>query len=859
MRDHHAARIEAAGARANRWGDLPTRGFASAAAAAAYAPDLTIEPTHMDVSVELNERSPILRVVVEHTLRVRKDGARSLRLDAVDLEGVQVTALDGPAVRAVADAEALHLTWDEPSPAGARLRVRLAYTVDQPLTGVIFSFTAADDPTRPVFVATDHETERARHWLACVDHPNVRATVDLRLRGPAHWSLLANGALISDAPQGDGSHVCHWQLCRPCPSYLVCFVAGELVRADDGEVDGVPIAYFAPPPMIDEDLWRSFGRTGELLRWITAKLGRPYPYPKYFQFAVPSIGGAMENISLVSWDDAFVADKRLHAEMGWLIDLINLHEMAHTWFGDAVVCRDFAHSWLKEGWATYMESVWLGDTLGADAAQIQMFDERRVYVDEANQRYQRPIVTRHFDSSWDMFDAHLYPGAAWRVHMLRRQLGEGPFWAAVRDYLATYEDKVVETDDFRRVLEAHSGQSLARFFDQWLYRPGYPKLEAKWSWDGDRGEGRLRVEQTQVDEKAGVGLFEIDLPVLIQRSCGRWERLSLHLPEATATLRLSAKHEPLQIIIDPDGDVLQVTDFDPGFDRLSRTLTEGPTAWSRMEAASALGKAAKPRGLRAIAAAWPSEPEWGVRKVFAAALGSAGTVDAARQLLGLLWVERDPRVLAALTEAAGRVRHPVVTAGLMGWISGGAQPYRATAAAILALGRQRDPDTEALLLSLSHDSGWWGWVQRGAMQALGELRSPAALLRLQQATADDEVRRPARIAAAESLGGAGRWAERPQREQTREHLERLTLDADYGMRMAACRGLAALGEASATAAMRRCLPSFAGQDRPRVQRMIDALEAARPGTASAKLQAEVEQLRKELTALRDRVEKVEPA
>lgn len=858
MNDHHSTRLFSAAA-ASRAEGRAARGFARADAPAAYAPDLGIEPVHMDVTVQLNERAPELWVTVEHQLRVRRAGVRALRLDAVDLEEVEVEALEGPAVRALVDRDAVSLTWEAAAEVGATLRVRLRYRVASPLTGVLFSLASADDPTRPVFVATDHETERARHWLACVDHPNVRTTLSLRLRGPSHWTLLANGALLSDAREADGTHTCHWQLAQPCPSYLICFLAGELVRADDGDVNGTAIAYFAPPPMIDEDLWRSFGRTGALLRWITEKLGRPYPYPKYYQFAVPSIGGAMENISLVSWDDAWVADKRLHAEIGWLVDLVNLHEMAHTWFGDRVVCRDFAHSWLKEGWATYMESVWLGDVEGPDAAQVQMFDERRLYVEEAEGRYQRPIVTRHFDSSWDLFDAHLYPGAAWRVHMLRRRIGEAPFWAGVRAYLDAFEDKVVETDDLRRTLEAHSGLSLARFFDQWLYQPGYPKLKAEWTWDGDRAEGRLRVKQTQVNADLGIGLFDLDLPIAIQRSCGRWERFSLRLHEAQATLRVPANHEPLQILIDPDGDVLQVTTFDPGPARLARTLREGPSAWSRMEAAMALGRSGRPQALRAIAEAWPAEPHWGVRKVFAAALGAAGTLEAARQILSLLWTEQDPRVVGSLAEAAGKVRHPSVVTGLMGWISGGAQPYRATAAALVSLGRQRDPDTEALLLAVSHDAGWWGWVQRGAMQALGELRSPASVLRLQQATESPTVRRPARLAAAEALGAAARWQDRPAREQAREHLERLTLDPDYGMRMAACRGLSALGDPAARPAMQRSLRALAAQDRPKLQRLIDGLSEAAPGERAAKLQETVEGLQDKLRALEDRLAALEPA
>ncbi|MFM2244646.1 MAG: hypothetical protein RL071_720 [Pseudomonadota bacterium] len=833
--------------------DAPAPGFATPEARASYAPDLALEPTHLELRVELDELRPRLQVEVVHHLRVRRAGARVIRLDGVQLEGLEVDCLDGAALRHSYDGEQVCVTFAEGLSPGATLRLRLRYAVESPLTGVLFSLAQRSDPAAPVFVATDHETERARHWLACVDHPSVRTTLDLRLVGPAHWTLIGNGAQVSDEAAADGKHEVRWRLEQPCPSYLICFVAGELVEAKDGEVDGVPIAYYAPAPIIDEDLWRTFGRTGAMLRWITRWLDRPYPYPKYFQFAVPTIGGAMENISLVSWDDSLVTDKRLGEEIGWIVDVVNLHEMAHTWFGDAVVCRDFAHSWLKEGWATYMESVWLGDTVDADAAQIHLFDARRTYVDECDGRYVRPIVTRRFDSSWDLFDAHLYPGAAWRLHMLRGILGEDTFWAAVRDYLRRYEHRFAETDDFRRVLEEHSGLSLAPFFDQWLHRAGYPKLEGTWTWDGDRRVGRLELRQTQVRPEAGVGLFQLDLTVAIQRSCGRWERLPLAVRGERATLEFSANFEPLQIIVDPDGAVLQVTDLKLGVEKWGRTLREGPSAWSRLEAAAALGRIGTKAAVAALRAAGADEPRWGVRRAIATALGAAGSVEAGRALVALLELEADPKVLAHLAEATGKIRHSVVVDGLMSWITGGAQPYRATAAALIALGKQRDPHTEALLLSVSYDSGWWGWVQRGAIQALGELRTPAAIARLQQATASPEVRRPGRLAAAEALGAAARWCELPERERVREQLEGLTLDADYGMRLAANRGLAALGDPAAAPAMRRSLRSFAAQDQPRVLKMAQGLRPA--GAADAGLSRALEQLERKVRVLEDKLDR----
>lgn len=160
---------------------------------------------------------------------------------------------------------------------------------------------------------------------------------------------------------------------------------------------------------------------------MVKKLNCPLEWPKYYQIATALHGGAMENISLVTWGDFAIMDERERAEFKWLVDWINVHELSHSWFGDMIVCNDFAHAWLKESWATYVEKLYYEDSQGIDAYLYGMYEDRCDYMKESDERYARPIVTKEYESSWDMYDKHLYPGGSFRLHMLRNIIGDSAF------------------------------------------------------------------------------------------------------------------------------------------------------------------------------------------------------------------------------------------------------------------------------------------------------------------------------------------------------------------------------------------------------------------------------------------------
>ena len=834
--------------------------FCSPGAAPHYAPDLRIEPVHRDISFHFDLATRSARAAVKTRLVSHSAGARSLRLDAVDLLDVEASSAGDHSLDYRYDGRHLHITWHEGFSDGEERELLITYRVEDPMTGMGFSWPDDYYPDQPRHVITDNETERARYWLPCIDHPNVRTTVDFHLRGDSQWTYLANGAHAGEETHDDGTKTVHWKLEQPSPSYLLCIAVGDLVRAEAGDFEGLPVAFFASAGHKPEELLRAFGPTIDMLRWMTGKLACPFPYPKYFQLAADGIGGAMENISLVTWDDVFIADERIHAEWGWLIDLVNLHEMAHSYFGDLLVIRDFSHAWLKESWATYMESAWLGDVYGEDDLLHQIHEEKWAYMDEADKRYARPIVTRNFDSSWDMYDRHLYPGGAFRIHMLQRLLGSDDIWSGVRTYVDTYQHQVVETADFRRCLEAASGRSLARFFDQWLYSPGYPKLKLSFSHDAERGEGLLTLEQTQVDKDKGISTFHFDLELAIENSEGDWSEHRLEVSGAHHSLVVPMSAAPQQVVVDPRSCVLHRLDFEPGEDMLRRAVRaeHNPHLAGRIQAAITLCSSRARDNIRAVAEAWNSEPHWGVRMVMARALGDCGAQEAALVLAEKLGSESDPRIIRYITEACAKYRDPSVASALRTWLAGSELPYLGHASALGALAIQQEEADLPLLIAATDDQQGWGLVRRGARSALGKHRSVGAMDRLLELIAYGNDKPAIRSAAVEALGANGRWQDAARRQQALEALSDLVRDPTVGVRGAAGRALQALGESGGLAAMETLCHHLPPQEVPRVRKAMAALaKAGEEGPLVAGLRKELEGVTGKLRKLEQRLDVME--
>ncbi|MGC6508183.1 MAG: M1 family aminopeptidase [Myxococcota bacterium] len=833
------------------------RPFARASAQPQYAPDITLSPIHLELHLQFDIPNKLVTARAIWTIICKNPASQELVLDGVDLN-IDSVKSEGQSLQWWQNHGKIHIRWDNEFKKAEVRKVEIQYSVQNPVAGLYFGGPSDLQPERGQFVISDHETTRARYWLPCIDHSNIRTPLDIYITHETEFEALSSGALMSCSPQKDGKSVSHWHLDTPCASYLLCVAVGEFTRFDDGEFDGAPIAAFAPKPCTTETLKRCFGPTKDIMDMITKRLG-PMPWPKYYQFIAPGIGGAMENISLVSWDDFFQMDSTAHHDFGQRLDQINLHEMAHTWFGDLIVCRDYAHVWLKESWATYMEVVWMEDSLNENEARYELINKRRLYFSEVKNSYSRPIMTRTFDSAWAMYDLHLYPGGAVRLHMLRNLLGDDIFWSGTRNYIDTFANDVVETDDLRRCYEKASGISLAHFFDQWFCTAGHPHLNTKYTYSQEYKALTLSFKQSLKGCEKDTPYFKFVLDIAIQNQSDDWSHHSISIDGDNTYFKLSIEEEPKQVVLDPFSRAVTGIEFDPGEKILKNSLsaTANPYLYGRIHAGETLLNSGRHRLIRWVENAFSSEPFWGVRLQWAKAFGNCLTPTAHQAIVNLLPHETHPQVQAALASALGNHPSHLSSESLHDFLERVDIGYMAREAALIAMGKQRFyVNWDDLMEGLS-DTGWYGYVRRGATRALGHVKTQTAAQHLRDIVGSIQELPHIRMAACLALASSAKNLKDDVRLEAVDALCE-ALQADFPrLRTTAAKALGILPHQSAIPALESAKGLIEAQSHPIIDRALVACRKYSPNQKDGGAHKRIEALEETVQKLQRLVEQLE--
>ncbi|MEL6771215.1 MAG: M1 family aminopeptidase [Bacteroidota bacterium] len=334
---------------------------------------------------------------------------------------------------------------------------------------------------------TDSQFLRGSSWLPAVHHPADPATLRLSVTAPDSLEVVASGALLVDTLVADASDGVprgwrRWTytLDAAVPVYTFAFAVADFATAEQAVTlpsgTTVPIQHHLLGADTTDARW--LVRTPEALAYFDSTLG-PYAFDTYATAQVPIPFAGMENAATSFLRHDLYGQSYRGQNV---VEEVNVHEVAHMWFGNRVTIRDYADLWLSEGIVSYLTTMFYEAADGPAMAR-----ELRVRMAEfsaSNDLYdaRQPLVPGTVTDPMDLVGATVYLKGGCVTHLLRLTLGDDAFARALRRTYAEYGlvQRPLSTVAFQTLLEAESGQDLDAFFDYWVYGTEVPTLRTGW-------------------------------------------------------------------------------------------------------------------------------------------------------------------------------------------------------------------------------------------------------------------------------------------------------------------------------------------------------------------------------------------
>ncbi len=390
--------------------------------------------------------------------------------------------------------DVLEITLLAPAPKDEKFAVTVSYG-GKPEDGLYFT-------NNGVYVCS--AMEEAQHWFPCYDLPNDKADhVELKVTCRGDWYVAANGVLKEEKSNPGGTKTYTWVTDHRIATYLVSISGAYEYSRFGASWSGIPIKYYVfPEHRANAEI--CFEHVPGMINFFSNRFWRyPFDDEKYgIAETEMAYFGAMENQTCISLDQVYVRPN-------YSSDNILAHELSHMWWGDCVSPGTWKDLWLNEGFATYCDALWEEHDKGKQAYRDRMQAFANSYfAEDARNRF--PI----YDPA-NPWSATVYQKGAWIMHMLRHILGDEKFFRAWNKFGHAHEFSHAFTYEVQQTMEAEYGGSLQEFFNDWVYRAGYPIYEYDWATAGNS----VTVNVCQVQQQNRLTpLFDmpIDLTITTQ-------------------------------------------------------------------------------------------------------------------------------------------------------------------------------------------------------------------------------------------------------------------------------------------------------------------------------------------------------
>ncbi|MFW0718157.1 M1 family metallopeptidase [Pedobacter sp. N23S346] len=236
-----------------------------------------------------------------------------------------------------------------------------------------------------------------------------------------------------------------------------------IVDAKTGRRASAQAAY---NPSTGKDFINSVKYNINALSWFSNNWpGIPYPYVKTIAFQ----GFADMEYPMMVNDSNF--GDPVFAQ------LVQDHEVAHTYFPFYMGINETRYAYMDEGWATTFEYL-IGIAEHGKQAADDFYKKFRVnnYINDKSAEEDQPVISMSDQVSGAGYGNNSYGKASLSYLALKDMLGDATFKKALHHYMNTWNGKHPIPWDYFNSMNSGSGQNLNWFFQNWFFTNNYLDL-----------------------------------------------------------------------------------------------------------------------------------------------------------------------------------------------------------------------------------------------------------------------------------------------------------------------------------------------------------------------------------------------
>lgn len=327
------------------------------------------------------------------------------------------------------------------------------------------------------------EPELARYWMPCNDRPYDKATSSMNIVVPNGYTAVSNGYLADIEEQTSqtlkNTVLYSWVNNEPITTYLMNFAASVFDTLQQTYIkngDTIPSTHYFWPEDRDNIYFtavKSMETHPGMMDILVDNYGT-YPFATYGTVSVfPFPYGGMEHQTMVTQNRYWLNDEQ---------DAGFVHEMGHHWFGNSMTCATWADIWINEGGASYTEAIYLEDLEGPQSYRNVIERQVREVLKRNPDNSAIPVYAIPLSSFFNTNAYLIYDKGSIIHNQMRLNLGDEQFFRVLKEILEEFKYKSITTAEYKDAWKEKAVNPLVdidTFFEQWVYKPGYPDFEIK--------------------------------------------------------------------------------------------------------------------------------------------------------------------------------------------------------------------------------------------------------------------------------------------------------------------------------------------------------------------------------------------